>query len=378
MSLCSRPTTPAGPSLSGETGRIIRTDYRVFVTDRSGQETILSPQEALDIVLGGRGSGDVGPLGARSVLIVSCRKGRALTALGRVGRDLPCVLVGVAADDDLDVPEGFDVLVSPGSKPPAPWVGSSDPIAEVADLAATIRRRPLAAVALVELLRISELMPVRDAVVAESFVYSMLQSGGDFRDWLAKHPHAPSAPSQELPVIVERTGDHLEIRLHRPQVHNAVNAAMRDALAEIFAVVVADGSIRSVRLAGDGPSLCSGGDLTEFGSSPDPVTAHAVRVTRSIGSLVSLCADRVVVEAHGACIGAGIEIPAFARWITTTSDAHFVLPELSLGLIPGAGGTASIARRIGRHRTAYMALRQCVITAQTALEWGLVNEMRVT
>jgi hypothetical protein len=336
----------------------------------------LSPQEALDVVVGGRGSGDVGPLSGGPVLVVKLRKGRALTALSRVGRDLPCVLVGVAADDDFEVPGGFDVLVSPEASPPAPWVGSPDPFAEAADLALTIRGRPLAAVALVELLRMSELMPVRDAVVAESFVYSMLQSGRDFRDWLAEHPREPSAPSQELPVIVERTGDHLEIRLHRPQVHNALNAAMRDRLAEIFAVVVVDGSIRSVLLSGDGPSFCSGGDLTEFGSSPDPVTAHAVRVTRSIGSLVSLCADRVAVDVHGSCIGAGIEIPAFARWITTTPDARFVLPELSLGLIPGAGGTASIVRRIGRHRTAYMALRRCVITAQTALEWGLVNEMK--
>jgi len=100
-----------------------------------------------------------------------------------------------------------------------------------------------------------------------------------------------------------------------------------------------------------------------------------VRVTRSMGSPVSLCADRVVVNVHGACIAAGIEIPAFARRITATPDAHFVLPELSLGLIPGAGGTASIVRRIGRHRMAYMALRQCAITAPTALAWGLVNEM---
>jgi len=347
----------------------------VLVTEHRDPAMVMSPHDALEFAAGGFGGEGANSPSDLPVLVVSLRRGEALTSLGRRCRDLPCVLVGVADDDDLEEPEGFDVLMSSAPMPPAPWVGSDDLVADTIDLVAGIRASPQAAVALVELLRMSESMKVRDAVVAESFVYSMLQSGEGFRNWLAGQPSAPLGPSEGPPVIVERIGDHLEVQLHRPHVHNALNAAMRDALIEAFDVAVADESVRSVRLSGDGPSFCSGGDLTEFGSFPDPVTAHAVRTTRSVGYLISLCADRVAVDVHGACIGAGIEIPAFARWITATPDSYFVLPELSLGLIPGAGGTASIVRRIGRHRTAYMALRQGVITAPTALAWGLVNEI---
>ena len=72
-------------------------------------------------------------------------------------------------------------------------------------------------------------------------------------------------------------------------------------------------------------------------------------------------------------MGAGIELPAFARRVVAAEDAFFQLPELSLGLIPGAGGTVSIPRRIGRQRTARLALSGERLDAATALEWGLVD-----
>ncbi|HRD62678.1 MAG TPA: enoyl-CoA hydratase/isomerase family protein, partial [Nocardioides sp.] len=75
----------------------------------------------------------------------------------------------------------------------------------------------------------------------------------------------------------------------------------------------------------------------------------------------------------GACIGAGIEIPAFAETVVATPDAWFRLPELSMGLVPGAGGTVSIPRRIGRWRTAWLLLTGRDLAAATALEWGLVD-----
>ncbi len=84
---------------------------------------------------------------------------------------------------------------------------------------------------------------------------------------------------------------------------------------------------------------------------------------------------RVEVHVHGACIGAGIELPAFAGRITSTPETFFQLPEVSMGLVPGAGGTASILPRIGRHRLAYMALTGARIDAETALDWGLVDQL---
>src|SRR5204863_6567931 len=110
--------------------------------------------------------------------------------------------------------------------------------------------------------------------------------------------------------------------------------------------------------------------------APDPATAHIVRTTRSAGRMLAQLRDRTTVFVHGACVGAGIELPAFTGRIVAAPDAFFLLPEVGMGLVPGAGGTVSIPRRIGRHRAAYMALSSRRIDAETALRWGLIDEVR--
>src|SRR5262249_13882573 len=128
-------------------------------------------------------------------------------------------------------------------------------------------------------------------------------------------------------------------------------------------------------LSGAGPSFCSGGDLTEFGSLADPVNAHLVRMTRSVALLLAQVAERTEVTIHGATIGAGIELAAFAGRGRAREDTVIRLPELGFGLVPGAGGTVSITRRIGRHRVGWLALSGEPLDAETALAWGLVDEL---
>jgi enoyl-CoA hydratase/carnithine racemase len=105
------------------------------------------------------------------------------------------------------------------------------------------------------------------------------------------------------------------------------------------------------------------------------VTAHAVRLRQSVGRAIEAVRERVVVHLHGACAGSGIELPAFAGHVIAAPDVRISLPELALGLIPGAGGTVSLPRRIGRHRTARLALTGEPVDAATALSWGLVDEL---
>jgi len=78
---------------------------------------------------------------------------------------------------------------------------------------------------------------------------------------------------------------------------------------------------------------------------------------------------------HGACVGAGCELPAFCRRVCAREDAWFQLPEVGMGLVPGAGGTASLPGRIGRQRTAWLALSGSRIDAAKALRWGLIDEI---
>jgi enoyl-CoA hydratase/carnithine racemase len=148
---------------------------------------------------------------------------------------------------------------------------------------------------------------------------------------------------------------------------------MRDALIEALDLAIFDTSVSRVELHGAGPSFCSGGDLDEFGTTPDPATAHLIRMERSVALRLHQLRDRLVARVHGACIGAGTEFAAFCGTVVAAEDAYLQLPEVAMGLVPGAGGTVSVCRRIGRWRTAYLALTGCRIDVERALAWNLVD-----
>lgn len=276
----------------------------------------------------------------------------------------PVVVVGVASGRDGDPPDPghpCDVVLGPDDS-------------RLDELVETVERHPLATTAAAVLLRSTPWSDVETGLAAESAVYSMLQSGPELTAWLADRG-APSPVRDEHPVLVERTDDELTITLNRPASHNAVDEALRAALADALRLALLDETIARVRLRGNGPSYCSGGDLRTFGSFADVATAHVSRLTNSPGRLVHALRDRITVELHGSCLGAGVEVPAFAGHVTATPDARLGLPEAGIGLIPGAGGTVSLPRRIGRHRTALLALTTTPIDAATALAWGLVDEV---
>lgn len=214
-----------------------------------------------------------------------------------------------------------------------------------------------------------------DGLLVESACYSALQAGPEFARWRDSRPSRRRARTPGDVVRIVRSGDELEIVLDRPAVRNALDADLRDGLLGALSIAVADPGISTVHLRGNGPDYSSGGDLDEFGTFPDPATAHLVRLAASIGRVIAEIADRVVVHLHGACFGSGIELPAFATRVIAAPDVRIALPELALGLIPGAGGTVSLPRRIGRHRTAQLVLTGRTIDVLTALDWGLVDQV---
>jgi Enoyl-CoA hydratase/isomerase len=296
--------------------------------------------------------------------------GAMLVIVGPMPATLPDELVAAAA--------GLQAIVVADAAESAPE--SVTAVADViagSELDAVVRgfeANPIAAGALTMLLRDSERRPVEAGLAAESAVYSTLQAGPEFAAWRRSRPVVRHAGDEGPRVTVARTGDRLEITLVRPQARNALDARMRDELWDALQIALADPGLE-VRWRGEGPAFSSGGDLDEFGSRPDPATAHLVRLARSLGSVVHELADRFTVELHGACFGSGIELPAFAGRVVAAPDTAIALPEVALGLIPGAGGTVSLPRRIGRHRTLLLALSGRTLDATTALEWGLVDEV---
>ncbi len=247
---------------------------------------------------------------------------------------------------------------------------------ELGDLIAAVERSPLASMALVQLLRQNERQGVHEGLISESLIYSTLQSGPEFAAWLAERPAAkPREANREPAVLVRREGTRLELTLNRSEKRNAFSAEMRDGLCEGILMALHDPGIEDITISGLGPSFCSGGDLDEFGTLPDPATAHAIRSTRNPGRLLHACADRVQARIHGACVGAGIELPAFAQRVVARPGAFVQLPEVAMGLVPGAGGSVSVLRRVGRQRTAWLALTGKRLDVETAARWGLVDDV---
>lgn len=301
--------------------------------------------------------------------------GAALTGLDVTA--LPAVVAGVVRDPGC-LPEAAyaacDLLLTEDAHADRPFTAPPSGLQAGLDaLVAAVSANPVAATTLALLLRSTVGVSGAAALVAESAAYSALQDGEEFQRWRAGRPARPPEPGLAR-IRLERSEADLRIVLARSARRNAIDWRMRDALAEALVTAVRDPCLR-VELSGDGPDFCAGGDLDEFGSRPDPARAHIVRLTRSPALLLHRLADRTTARLHGSCIGAGIELPAFAGRVVAAADTRIALPELSFGLIPGAGGTVSLTWRIGRWRTAYLALSGTCLTAADALAWGLVDAL---
>lgn len=175
------------------------------------------------------------------------------------------------------------------------------------------------------------------------------------------------------PIRLERDERVVTLTLDRPEVLNAYDRAMRDA---IFAALewlhgASDVSVLVVR--GAGRAFSTGGDLAEFGTAPSPVRAREVRQQRDVWRLWSTLPCLAIAAVHGHAVGGGLEMALLCDWIVCAHDARFALPETGLGLIPGVGGTQTLPRAIGQGRAAAMLLAGETISGRTAARIGLAQ-----
>lgn len=300
----------------------------------------------------------------------------------------PALILDLKQAEQLSSTESATLFEAIG-KTPCPTIGIADKnccLSDAVDLICTdldqaqplldkICESPIAAMTLCQVLRITENMPLEQALTVESLAFSTLQAGEEHRCWSASHTPSPTEPEPGPPVLLYREGDVLEATLNRPGRRNSFSVEIRDGLVETFQMVCMDDSIKKVILKGAGKCFSVGGELDEFGHVPNSASGHMIRSIQFPARWLSRCADRVEVEVQSACIGAGIELPSFAGKISANANAYFQLPELGMGVIPGAGGCIGIARRIGRQRTAYMAISGKKIKATQALAWGLIDKI---
>ena len=179
-------------------------------------------------------------------------------------------------------------------------------------------------------------------------------------------------------LSIERREDHiLMITLNRPHAANAMNTRMGEDLMDVFERFQLDAEgVRVIVLTGAGDkAFCAGGDLKERNGMPDTqwLRQHAM-FERMLRAIIA-CPIPLIGAINGAAYGGGCEITAALDFAYASENARFALTEVTLGIMPGAGGTQNLPRAMGERRAKEIILTGLPFTAQQAFEWGLINRV---
>ncbi len=179
------------------------------------------------------------------------------------------------------------------------------------------------------------------------------------------------------PLLYEKSDDGVVwLTLNRPDVLNAINLSMRDALWSALEAVRDDPDVRVAVFRGAGErSFSAGADIAEFGTAPSYVDARRARQDRDLWGLMLSIMKPLVAAIHGYAFGAGCELALLCDIRIAADDASFALPEVTLGYIPSAGGTQTLPRMTLPGIARQMILTGGPIDAQQALAAGLVTRL---
>jgi enoyl-CoA hydratase/carnithine racemase len=166
------------------------------------------------------------------------------------------------------------------------------------------------------------------------------------------------------------------VTLNRPGALNAFSVQMRDDLFEVLNAVKIDDEVRTVLFKGAGDkAFCAGADLTEFLTAPSAVKARHIRAVRDLWRLFISMPQPLIAALHGHVIGSGVEIALFCDLRIASEDVVFWMPEVSLGILPAAGGTQTLPRMLGLGRSLDMLLTGRRLGGKEAFEAGMVNKL---
>jgi methylglutaconyl-CoA hydratase len=177
-------------------------------------------------------------------------------------------------------------------------------------------------------------------------------------------------------VRLERRGSIALVMLDRPERMNALSRALVARFGEIGRELATQDDLRLVIVTGAGSkAFCAGADLKErAGMSRDEVRALLLAYESELGWLET-CAVPTIAAINGAALGGGLELALLCDLRVAVQHAQLGLPETSLGVIPGAGGTQRLPRLLGEARAKELILRAARLTAPEALILGLVNQV---
>ena len=180
------------------------------------------------------------------------------------------------------------------------------------------------------------------------------------------------------PTLQTRQEDAiLTVSMNRPEAANALNTQMGRDLADLWTRLIADADdIRAViYTGGTGRAFCAGGDLKERNGMSDLEWQRQHEIfERAFWSMME-CPIPVIAAVNGHAYGGGLEMVLAADFAYGVPGARFALTEVSIGIMPGAGGTQNLPRIVGERRAKEIILTSRPFTAEEAWEWGILNQL---
>jgi 3-hydroxyacyl-CoA dehydrogenase len=172
------------------------------------------------------------------------------------------------------------------------------------------------------------------------------------------------------PISTQRHGDILIVISNNPPV-NALGYAVREGLAQAIAQADADEAVKAVVIRCEGQTFFAGADISEFGTPK----AFQEPMLPQVVDIIENCTKPVVAAIHGTAFGGGLEVALACHYRVAVPSAKLGVPEVKLGLLPGAGGTQRLPRVAGVRKALEMAATGTPIGAKEAYDCGLVDRL---
>jgi enoyl-CoA hydratase len=179
-------------------------------------------------------------------------------------------------------------------------------------------------------------------------------------------------------LLVQEPAEHiLQVTLNRPERANAFTSLMGREIIEVFqALEAVPGAYRCVVLTGAGArAFCAGADLKERNGMTDADFSAQHYLFERMARAVLACPPPLLGAINGAAFAGGLELALCCDFAYAAETARFALTEVTLGIMPGAGGTQNLPRAVGARRAKEILLTGKPFTAQQAFDWGMVNRI---
>lgn len=179
-------------------------------------------------------------------------------------------------------------------------------------------------------------------------------------------------------LLVDIKGAVARVTLNRPDAANGINLQMAKDLYNVSLAFDNNPAIRAVIITGSGKMFCAGGDLKSFASEGDKVSQFLKEITFYLHGAISRLAHMnapVIIAVNGTAAGAGFSLAVLGDYVLAAESAKFTMAYTAAGLSPDGSSSYFLPRLIGVRKTQELMLTNRLLTAQEALDWGLLNKV---